>query len=145
MDNFPTLFKPMQPPRLLFHGTSAAAAEAILESGHLKPMSRQYVHLSSDKATALIVGKRKTQNTEQPTILQVLSKNSKIKGSEFPFSLGRCPTRSIKGDHTFLLSCCQSKSNKNLAFWPNSFEIHHYIERAIMNRINFLFSHSFHL
>ena len=47
-----------QPPDVLFHGTTAEAAEAILRDG-LKPMSRQYVHLSADRETALQVGSRR--------------------------------------------------------------------------------------
>ena len=34
-----------KPPAMLFHGTSPEAAEKILREG-LKPMRRQYVHLS---------------------------------------------------------------------------------------------------
>lgn len=48
------------PPAILFHSTSPNAADAITHDG-LKPMSRQYVHLSVDKATALEVGRRKSR------------------------------------------------------------------------------------
>jgi putative RNA 2'-phosphotransferase len=48
------------PPTILFHSTSPNAADAITDDG-LRPMSRQYVHLSVDKATALEVGRRKSQ------------------------------------------------------------------------------------
>jgi len=59
---------PMQkPPEMLFHGTTADAAQKIREQG-LKPMSRQYVHLSIDQATAAIVAKRRTA---EPVILKV--------------------------------------------------------------------------
>ena len=44
-------FQPVEPPEFLYHGTSPRAWEAIEQEG-LKPMNRQYVHLSSDKATA---------------------------------------------------------------------------------------------
>jgi hypothetical protein len=40
------------PPAILFHSTSPNAADAITHDG-LKPMSRQYVHLSVNRATAL--------------------------------------------------------------------------------------------
>jgi len=48
------------PPAILFHSTSPDAADAIMHDG-LKPMSRQYVHLSVDKATAFEVGRRKSR------------------------------------------------------------------------------------
>ena len=48
-----------QPPDQLFHGTSAAAARLIGIEG-LRPMGRQYVHLSIDRATATTVARRKS-------------------------------------------------------------------------------------
>ncbi len=45
------------PPERLFHGTSHAAWSTILVEG-LRPMTRQYVHLSPDRETARIVGAR---------------------------------------------------------------------------------------
>ena len=45
------------PPEHLYHGTGEKYVKSILESG-LIPKSRLYVHLSSDLATAEIVGKR---------------------------------------------------------------------------------------
>lgn len=51
--------EPAVPPEVLFHGTSSAAAPAIGAEG-LKPMGRQYVHLSKDAAAAIEVGKRKS-------------------------------------------------------------------------------------
>jgi putative RNA 2'-phosphotransferase len=59
--------EPAIPPAMLFHGTSLAAADAILHDG-LKPMGRQYVHLSVDKETADQVGRRKSDN---PILLKV--------------------------------------------------------------------------
>jgi len=61
------LKEPARPPEVLFHGTSPEAAELILTHG-LKPMRRQYVHLSVDRETAVDVGKRKA---EQPVLLYV--------------------------------------------------------------------------
>ncbi|MCB9436308.1 MAG: RNA 2'-phosphotransferase [Anaerolineales bacterium] len=46
------------PPDILYHGTSDRALEAIMADG-LRPMSRQYVHLSVDTEMAQEVGKRK--------------------------------------------------------------------------------------
>ena len=48
----------VQPPAILFHGTSSAFIKQIKHEG-LKPMGRQYVHLSVDGETALLVAKRK--------------------------------------------------------------------------------------
>ncbi len=46
-----------QPPELLYHGTATRFLSAILQEG-LKPMTRQYVHISPDVETAIEVGKR---------------------------------------------------------------------------------------
>jgi putative RNA 2'-phosphotransferase len=46
------------PPEYLYHGTTKENLSQIAEGG-LLPMSRQYVHLSIDEATATIVGNRK--------------------------------------------------------------------------------------
>jgi len=48
------------PPDILYHGTSPAIVGQVLEQG-LRPMARQYVHLSPDHATAVQVGSRKAQ------------------------------------------------------------------------------------
>jgi putative RNA 2'-phosphotransferase len=55
------------PPTILFHGTTPEAANAIKTEG-LKPMKRQYVHLSAEEATARAVALRRTQ---RPVILRV--------------------------------------------------------------------------
>ena len=47
-----------EPPEFLFHGTVAANIQSIKEQG-LRHMSRQFVHLSSDRTTALQVGRRR--------------------------------------------------------------------------------------
>ncbi|MBN1427988.1 MAG: RNA 2'-phosphotransferase [Anaerolineae bacterium] len=49
---------PAEPPETLYHGTTDEALADIQTSG-LKPMSRQYVHLSTDKETATLVAQRK--------------------------------------------------------------------------------------
>lgn len=49
---------PAEPPPFLFHGTSANVINAIITEG-LKPMGRQYVHLSADRQTARQVAARK--------------------------------------------------------------------------------------
>ncbi len=45
------------PPPILYHGTAEAFVRAILKSG-LKPMRRQYVHLTENQALAQRVGSR---------------------------------------------------------------------------------------
>ena len=70
---------PAEPPPQLFHGTSAAAVDAIRRDG-LLPMSRQYVHLSADRETAQAVGRRKAP---QPTILIVRAHEAWSAGAPF--------------------------------------------------------------
>ncbi|MBE1604372.1 RNA 2'-phosphotransferase [Actinopolymorpha pittospori] len=67
------------PPAVLFHGTSPDAAEAIRTSG-LRPMGRQYVHLSVDEATARAVGGRKAS---RPVILTVAAGDAASRGVVF--------------------------------------------------------------
>jgi putative RNA 2'-phosphotransferase len=63
---------PVEPPVVLYHGTSPATAESILING-LRPMNRQYVHMSIDMATAEQVGLRKSK---MPIILTIDSKKA---------------------------------------------------------------------
>nr|WP_314424682.1 RNA 2'-phosphotransferase [uncultured Erwinia sp.] len=56
------------PPAYLYHGTATRFMPAIREQG-LIPLSRQYVHLSSDKATATQVGQRHGK----PIVLKIQS------------------------------------------------------------------------
>lgn len=67
------------PPELLFHGTDASAANKIVSEG-LKPMSRQYVHLSVDPHTAHEVGARKDS---YPVILLVRAGEAQRNGIAF--------------------------------------------------------------
>lgn len=50
-------FKEVVPPDVLYHGTATRFLDSIYREG-LKPMSRQYVHLSKDTETATKVGTR---------------------------------------------------------------------------------------
>ncbi len=47
------------PPPILFHGTAPDSIASIEREG-LQPRARQYVHLSPDRETATIVGRRKS-------------------------------------------------------------------------------------
>lgn len=55
------------PPAVLYHGTAKRFLDSIKKEG-LKPMSRQYVHLSEDTETAKMVGKRRDSD---PVILRI--------------------------------------------------------------------------
>ncbi len=46
-----------EPPELLYHGTAERFLDSIMSEG-LKPMSRQFVHISPDYETAVKVGSR---------------------------------------------------------------------------------------
>lgn len=72
-------FKESIPPNILFHGTSHKAYDLICKEG-LKPMNRQYVHLSVDAATARKVGMRHDRN---PVILIVDSPKMYTDGFKF--------------------------------------------------------------
>jgi len=63
----------------LYHGTTAEAADRILEKG-LKPMKRMWVHLSPTKDIALQIGKRRTSS---PVILVVDCAEARKAGLKF--------------------------------------------------------------
>lgn len=68
-----------RPPEVLYHGTPPGAAERILVEG-LRPMRRQYVHLSTDEATARQIGSRRTQ---EPVILRIRASEAYDAGVRF--------------------------------------------------------------
>ena len=72
-----------EPPQYLYHGTIATNIKSIKEKG-LCRMSRQHVHLSIDKPTALQVGRRRKGEV---VILRVLAKKMWDEGH--PFWLSR--------------------------------------------------------
>ena len=61
------IYEEVSVPDVLYHGTTHSFLAQILNEG-LKPMSRQYVHLSKDIETATMVGKRRD---EEPVILEI--------------------------------------------------------------------------
>ncbi len=67
------------PPNVLYHGTTSDAADKILKEG-LLPMERQFVHLSEDIETAIIVGKRRDNS---PVVLKIDSKKAYDDGITF--------------------------------------------------------------
>jgi putative RNA 2'-phosphotransferase len=70
---------PATPPEILYHGTAPEVLASIRESG-LQPMRRQYVHLSTDEATAVQVGLRKAG---QPVILRISAQQASGNGVRF--------------------------------------------------------------
>jgi putative RNA 2'-phosphotransferase len=71
--------QPAEPPVILYHGTSPETAQRIKVDG-LRPMGRQYVHLSVDIATAEQVARRKTQ---MPVLLLVKATQAYTAGIAF--------------------------------------------------------------
>ncbi len=72
---------PAEPPQILFHGTVERFLPSILSEG-LKPMARQYVHLSHDQVTAAQVGVRRGK----PIILHIESGRMATDGHTFYLS-----------------------------------------------------------
>lgn len=70
-----------QPPELLYHGTATRFLDAILREG-LKPMTRQWVHISKDYETAVVVGRRHGK----PVVLAFRAKDFVEDGNELYLS-----------------------------------------------------------
>ncbi len=75
-------YTPQEPPTVLYHGTTHKAYMEIagLSGKGLKPMGRQYVHLSSDIKTAITVGKRRDPN---PVVFAINARLMYDEGVEF--------------------------------------------------------------
>lgn len=69
------------PPEFLYHGTAERFLPAILKEG-LKPMTRQFVHLSAGYDTAVAVGKRHGK----PVVLTVRAADFAADGHELYLS-----------------------------------------------------------
>lgn len=72
---------PQEPPTTLYHGTVNKNLASIKEKG-LSRQSRQHVHLSADKATALAVGSR----YGKPVVLEIDAQEMNKKGHLFYLS-----------------------------------------------------------
>lgn len=70
--------EPKEPPEFLYHGTATRFLDAIRKQGIL-PQNRQYVHLSADRETATVVGKRHGK----PVILIIPALKMHQKGHQF--------------------------------------------------------------
>lgn len=79
--NIDVELKIADPPKVLYHGTAERFLESIKEKGILK-QSRQYVHLSQDKETAINVGKRHGK----PIVLAIDAEKMKNEGCIFYLS-----------------------------------------------------------
>lgn len=62
-------FASPEPPEYLYHGTATRFLDAIMKDG-LRPMSRQWVHISPDYETAVKVGRRHGN----PIVLRIRAK-----------------------------------------------------------------------
>ncbi len=89
----------VEPPQALYHGTSPKVVEQIKREG-LKPMVRQYAHLSIDKVTAEQVGRRRAKT---PAVSRVranaayLSGISFYRGNELVWIADAVPSTFIEG------------------------------------------------
>ena len=72
---------PIQPPNILYHGTTRRFVDSIISEGLLK-RKREYVHLSPDAETARKVGARRGP----PVILRIRSNEMHAQGAEFYLS-----------------------------------------------------------
>lgn len=66
-----------EPPEYLYHGTATRFLDSILREG-LKPMNRQWVHISPDFETAVAVGRRHGQ----PVVLEIRARRFVADGHE---------------------------------------------------------------
>lgn len=83
----PIRYEPCTPPKVLNHGPPLDALEAIRREG-LKPMERQYVHLSPDPETAigstgLTTSRVGARHAEHPVVLTVRAAEAHAAGIEF--------------------------------------------------------------
>ncbi len=70
-----------EPPEFLYHGTATRFLDSIMKEG-LKPMSRQWVHISSDYETAAKVGARHGK----PVVICIRAREFWIEGNELYLS-----------------------------------------------------------
>jgi len=72
-------YKPIGPPEVLLHGTARRFVDEIMKEG-LKPMDRQYVHLTVREDFAREVGRRRDRD---PVILKVEARKAYMDGIKF--------------------------------------------------------------
>ncbi|WP_068614682.1 RNA 2'-phosphotransferase [Paenibacillus tuaregi] len=74
-------YSPGEPPNVLYHGTNKMALTSIIEEG-LRPMGRQYVHLSEGTHFATLAGSRRGELV----ILKVDTGSAKQSGVTFYYA-----------------------------------------------------------
>ncbi len=74
-------YEPINPPEILYHGTSERFLDSIFKSG-IEKRNRQHVHLSFDKKTALKVGQRHGN----AVIIEIQAKKMNKNGHKFYLS-----------------------------------------------------------
>ena len=74
-----TRAKAVEPPEILYHGTSGQSLPLILRDG-LKPMTRQFVHLSVTPGEAVKVGRRHSSNV---ILLKIRAREAHASGVKF--------------------------------------------------------------
>ena len=72
-------YETIDPPEFLYHGGRSDRAEKILTEG-LEPLSRNYVHLSTDLETATEVGRRRDY---QPVLFRIKAAEASKAGCAF--------------------------------------------------------------
>ena len=72
-------YEPSIPPKILYHGTRRKAYPNILNHG-LRPMGRQYVHLTTSEDLALRIGRRRDPN---PVLLTIDAQKAHKEGILF--------------------------------------------------------------
>lgn len=75
----PIEYQSVEPPPVLYHGTNSRALDSIRRHG-LRPMKRQYVHLSTTVERAEKVGMRRT---EQVILLEIRATDAHGSGVSF--------------------------------------------------------------
>lgn len=107
--------KETQPPKSLYHGTSSKVIDIIMQEG-MKPMSRQYIHLSLDEDTAINVGNRHTKSVSATTVLLAID-SEKMFSDGYKFYLsenGVWLTSIIPTEYINIIKYCYDIKHNNL-------------------------------
>ncbi len=72
-------YEAVKPPQFLFHGSRPEVEDEILQQG-LKPMNRNYVHLTETLEEARTVAERRTDN---PVIFKIKAQKARDEGVNF--------------------------------------------------------------